>query len=98
MYRSRRKVQSYGLRRDKALETLADLGLRLLERSESLYREAEKTEPNKAYLYDSWATAYYWRGQYPEAWAMVAKARAAGGKSTEKFLSLLRAKLAEPMQ
>lgn len=71
---------------------------KLLLRSESLYQEAEKIEPNKGYLYASWATAYYWRGQYREAWAMVAKSRAVGGTLPEKFLALLRAKLVEPAQ
>lgn len=74
----------------------AEAKAKLIERSESLYREAEQIEPDKAYLYDSWATAYYWRGQYPEAWAMVAKVRLAGGKPSEQFLSLIRAKMPEP--
>ena len=69
---------------------------KLIDRSESLYREAEQTDLGKAYLYDSWATANYWRGQYQEAWAMVTKSRSAGGQPTERFLSLLRAKLPEP--
>lgn len=68
----------------------------LLARSESLYRDGENSERNKAYLYASWATAYYWRGQYAEAWAMVARSRASGGTLPERFLSLLRAKMAEP--
>lgn len=68
----------------------------LLARSESLYREGENSERNKAYFYASWATAYYWRGQYAEAWAMVARSRAAGGALPERFLSLLRVKMAEP--
>lgn len=79
---------------DKGLT--AEAKIKLFERSESLYKKAEEIEPNKAYLYGSWATAYYWRGQYPEAWAMVAKERAAGGKPPEKFLGLLREKMPEP--
>ena len=74
----------------------AEAKAKLFEQSESLYHEAEQVEPDKAYLYDSWATAYYWRGKYPEAWAMVSKARLAGGKPSESFLSLLRAKMPEP--
>lgn len=79
---------------DKSLspESKADL----LARSEELYNKAEGLETNKKYVYSSWATAYYWRGQYNEAWAMVAKERALGSKPGEKFLGLLRAKLAEP--
>lgn len=79
---------------DKGLTPEAKI--RLFERSESLYKKAEEIEPNKTYLYGSWAAAYYWRGQYPEAWAMVTKERAAGGKPHEKFLGLLREKMAEP--
>ena len=75
----------------------AESRIKLFERSEFLYKKAEELEPNKAYLYGSWATAYYWRGQYSEAWAMVAKVRAAGGKPHEKFLGLLREKVPEPV-
>ena len=74
----------------------SDTKVELLERSEFLYLEAEKFEPNKAYLYESLASAYFWRGQYGKAWAMIAKSHAAGGKPDEDFLSLLRAKLVEP--
>lgn len=69
---------------------------RLIARSESLYKKAEKVENNTTYVYESWATAYYWSGKYPEAWQMVSKARAAGGHHSEKFLGLLRDKMAEP--
>jgi Tfp pilus assembly protein PilF len=79
---------------DKDLDS--DARIKLFERSEFLYKKAEEVEPNKRYVYGSWATAYYWRGQYSDAWAMVAKERAAGGKPTEKFLSLLRDKMPEP--
>ena len=79
---------------DKGLTSEAKA--KLFERSESLYKKAEETEPNKRYVYGSWATAYYWRGQYPEAWAMVTKERAVGGKPNEKFLGLLREKMPEP--
>jgi Tfp pilus assembly protein PilF len=74
----------------------AEAKLKLLERSESLYKKAEEIEPNKRYVYGSWATAYYWRGKYSDAWAMVTKERAAGGKPNEKFLELLREKMPEP--
>ncbi|NMK47470.1 tetratricopeptide repeat protein [Achromobacter sp. Bel] len=65
-------------------------------RSDAWYRKGEAVEPDKGYLYSSWATAYYWRGQYREAWAMVVKARAAGGTPGPKFMDLLRAKMPEP--
>ena len=40
---------------DKGLT--AEAKIKLFERSESLYKKAEEIEPNKAYLYGSWATA-----------------------------------------
>ncbi|RCS59779.1 tetratricopeptide repeat protein [Parvibium lacunae] len=80
---------------DKNLTSEAKL--KLFERSESLYKKAEEIEPNKRYVYGSWATAYYWRGQYSDAWAMVVKERAAGGKPNERFLGLLREKMPEPV-
>ncbi len=79
---------------EKAQTTEAKI--KLLERSESLYKKAEEIEPNKKYVYGSWATAYFWRGLYSEAWAMVKKERSAGGNPNEKFLGLLREKIPEP--
>lgn len=79
---------------DKTLSPEAKTAL--LARSEALYKKAEEIEPNKRYVYGSWATAYYWRGQYSEAWDMVSKERAAGGKPSEQFLNLLREKMPEP--
>lgn len=32
----------------------------MIARSDALYRNGERVEPDKAYLYNSWATAYYW--------------------------------------
>lgn len=69
---------------------------KILDHSEALYTKAEKVEANKAYVYGSWATAYYWRGQYKNAWAMVAKERLSDGSPSEKFLDMLRQKLPEP--
>lgn len=77
---------------------LPEVKTQLLERSELLYKKAEVIEPNKRYIYGSWATAYYWRGQYTEAWSMVVKERAAGGQPSEKFLGLLQAKMPEPVK
>lgn len=65
-------------------------------RSDEWYRKGEAVEPDKGYLYSSWATAYYWRGQYDQAWAMVVKARAAGGSPSPKFMEMLRAQMPEP--
>jgi tetratricopeptide (TPR) repeat protein len=80
-------------------ETLSvEAKAKLFARSEALYQKAEQIEPNKRYTYASWATVYYWRGEYSEAWAMVAKERASGGRPAEKFLSLLREKMAEPVE
>jgi tetratricopeptide (TPR) repeat protein len=79
---------------DKGQTTEAKI--KLFERSESLYKKAEEIEPSKSNVYGSWATAYYWRGQYSEAWAMVARERSAGGKPNETFLGLLREKMPDP--
>ncbi|WMD22982.1 tetratricopeptide repeat protein [Achromobacter seleniivolatilans] len=65
-------------------------------RSDEWYRKGEAVEPDKGYLYASWATAYYWRGQYDQAWAMVVKARAAGGQLSPRFMDMLRAKMPDP--
>ncbi|MGE8702932.1 MAG: hypothetical protein ACN6O5_09620 [Achromobacter sp.] len=65
-------------------------------RSDEWYRKGEAVEPDKGYLYASWATAYYWRGQYGEAWAMVHKSRAAGGSPDAEFVRMLRARMPEP--
>ncbi len=65
-------------------------------RSDEWYRKGEAVEPDKGYLYASWATAYYWRGQYGEAWAMVHKSRAAGGSPDAQFVRMLRARMPEP--
>jgi Tfp pilus assembly protein PilF len=69
---------------------------RLLDRSEELFRKAEEIEPDKGYVYSTWATAYYWREQYSDAWSMVFRARAAGGDCSEHFLALLRKEMPEP--
>jgi len=69
---------------------------RMFARADDLYRKAVDVEPNKQYTYGSWASSYYFREQYADAWSMVAKQRAAGGKPTEKFLAQLRAKMPEP--
>lgn len=65
-------------------------------RSDEWYRKGEAVEPDKGYLYASWATAYYWRGQYGEAWTMVHKSRAAGGSPDAEFVRMLRARMPEP--
>jgi tetratricopeptide (TPR) repeat protein len=69
---------------------------RLLDRSEELFRKAEEVEPDKGYVYSTWATTYYWREQYSDAWSMVIRARAAGGDCSEHFLGLLRKEMPEP--
>lgn len=65
-------------------------------RSDEWYRKGEAVEPDKGYLYASWATAYYWRGQYGEAWTMVHKSLAAGGSPDAAFVRMLRARMPEP--
>lgn len=67
----------------------------LISMSEALYQEAEKLEWNKAYTYGSWATAYYWRGDYSGAWLMVEKQKEAGGLPDKHFLELLSKEMPE---
>jgi len=69
---------------------------KLLAQADTLYAEALAKDPNKGYVYSSMATAHYWKGQYPEAWAAVRLARSNGAALPEKFLALLRAKMPEP--
>lgn len=71
---------------------------KLFERSDMLYKKAELAEPNKRYVYGSWATAYYWQGKYADAWSMIEKERAAGGMPNDKFISLLNDKMPRPVE
>ena len=64
--------------------------------SDALYEQAVSAAPEKAYIYDSWATACYWRGDYTRAWEMVAAVRERGQEPSERFLNLLREKMREP--
>jgi len=74
----------------------ADARTALYRRAEALYRQAEQTEPDKGYVYYSWATADFWRGDYEGAWRMVARARSHGAAPNAKFLAMLAAKMPEP--
>jgi Tfp pilus assembly protein PilF len=74
----------------------ADDKAALYQRAENLYRQAERIEPNKGYVYYSWATTEYWRGNYAAAWDRVAKAHAHGAEPNRKFLGMLAAKMPEP--
>jgi Tfp pilus assembly protein PilF len=62
-----------------------------------LYETAEAKDTDKVYVYSSWASALYWQGNYREAWEKVTKQRELGGAPNEKFLSLLKAKMPEPL-
>ncbi len=74
----------------------ADAKAALLERSEALFRKGDEVERDKSYLYGTWASAYYWREQYAEAWAMVDKQRQTGGRPSANFIKVLSAKMPEP--
>jgi tetratricopeptide (TPR) repeat protein len=67
-------------------------------RSEALYQRADQAAPNNDYILGSWATAYYWRGDYAAAWKKVSEARAAGGTLPGQFINMLRAKMPEPKE
>jgi tetratricopeptide (TPR) repeat protein len=65
-------------------------------RSESMYTKAIAEAPKNDYILSSWATAYYWRGDYPQAWKKVEEARSVGATLPGRFIEMLRAKMAEP--
>jgi tetratricopeptide (TPR) repeat protein len=67
-----------------------------LEKSEQMYRLAEEVAPTNAYLYESWATALYWCGDYYGAWRKVSLAEKYGGHLGAKFLGMLAKKLPRP--
>jgi len=64
--------------------------------SESYYEVAIKDGVKLGYIYDSWSTAKYWTGDYAGAWGKVKASRAHGGTPTDRFLSMLIAKMPEP--
>jgi tetratricopeptide (TPR) repeat protein len=64
--------------------------------SEELYKKASAISPNNDYIYGSWATAHYWRGEYAQAWEKVSKQRSLGGTPSGQFINLLRQKMPEP--
>jgi tetratricopeptide (TPR) repeat protein len=66
------------------------------EKSEELYKKASATSPNNEYVYGSWATAYYWRGDYEHSWEMVKKALSLGFTFPGQFMNLLQEKMPEP--
>ena len=64
--------------------------------SESYYQEAVKPGDRLGYIYDSWASAKYWAGDYAEAWKLLRKAEANGGTPSARFFALLGKKMPEP--
>lgn len=64
--------------------------------SEALYERADGLAPDNDYIHGSWATAYYWRGDYARAWEKVREARRLGSDFPGPFLDLLREKMPEP--
>jgi tetratricopeptide (TPR) repeat protein len=67
-----------------------------LKKSDEMYALAEQIDAKDEYLYGSWATALFWRGDYPAAWEKVGRQRALGGQPSPQFLKLLSAKMPEP--
>jgi len=66
-------------------------------RSESMYKKAIAEAPKNDYILSSWATAYYWRGNYAQSWKMVEEARSVGAIFPGKFIEMLRARMPEPL-
>ena len=79
---------------DKALS--AETKKQYYQKSQKLYEEAVLLDSNTAYVYASWATAFYWKGQYAQAWEKVEKQREFGGEPDAKFLDLLQEKMPDP--
>lgn len=68
----------------------------LFARADALYREAAEKDLNKGYVYVSWATVQYLRGDYAQSWSAVKKARENGAQLPPRFMTLLKSKMAEP--
>jgi len=66
------------------------------DKSEELYKKASAASENNGYVYGSWATAYYWRGDFVQSWDMVKKAQGLGFTFPGQFINLLREKMPEP--
>ena len=64
--------------------------------SESYYEEALKSGQQTGYIYDSWSSAKYWRGDYAGAWEKVKLARANGSAKNDRFIAMLTEKMPEP--
>jgi tetratricopeptide (TPR) repeat protein len=67
-------------------------------RSESMYEKANGDAPKNDYILTSWASAYYWRGDYSSAWKKVNETRLVGGSVPGQLVNLLRKKMPEPTQ
>lgn len=83
--------------------TVASAGLGVEEReqafhaSDRLFFRALGLRADSGYLYASWAKAYYWRGDFANAWAMVRKSELYGARPAEPFMAQLRAAQPEPL-
>jgi len=80
---------------DNALDSTAKA--QYYAKSDSFYKRASAVSPNNDYIFGSWATAHYWRGEYAQAWEKVAVQRSLGGTPPGQFINMLRQKMPEPM-
>lgn len=69
---------------------------KLFTRADARYREAAERDQNKGYVYVSWATVQYLRGDYAQSWSAVKKAQENGAQLPPRFMTLLKSKMAEP--
>jgi hypothetical protein len=74
----------------------ADTKAAYLKTSDEMYALAEQADPTNEYLYASWSTAMFWRGDYPRAWEKIHKQRQLGGQPNQNFIKLLSGKMPEP--
>jgi Flp pilus assembly protein TadD len=88
------RIYTLGAVSDKKLDDTAQASAFAV--SDGLYEQATAAAPQEAYIYGSWATACYWRGDYARAWEMVAASRELGQEPSDRFLKLLKKKMREP--
>lgn len=73
---------------------------RYFSQSGAAYAKAIGAQPESAYVYASWATALYWRGDYVGAWSKIERAEAlgaqVGAEIPAQFIRLLSEAMPRP--
>lgn len=66
------------------------------KKSDELYEDTLKRAPGNGYIYDSWANALYYEGDYARAWEKINQARQVGYTPNGWLINQLRQKMPEP--